>query len=116
MSDIEDIYSAIDLNEIEEVFTSKPTWFNICNVIKHEMYPKLASAIMAITEDEFKSEAIDHNIYSISIPLYSIKENIEEVIQYLKTKRKLAIEERNYLRMFIQRALQFVPITINSTS
>ena len=88
----------------------------ICNAVKHEMYPKIASAIMAIIEDEEKEDTVNSNIYSTKIPLYRIKGNIDKVINHLKTVRKLAIEERNYPKMLIERANTFIPFTKDSQS
>ena len=111
MSDIDDIYSAEELNEIEAIVNEKhlQTWFNICNAIKHEMYPKLASAIRPIISDQNddgKSDNhADQNREQLKIALHDIKGNVNKVIEYLKTKRKLGAEERAYLKRLCQRAI-----------
>ena len=111
MSLIDEIFSDTDLNDIEEVFNekqSKISWLNICNAIKHEMYPKLASAIRPIIREQNEDKDNvddDENKNTLKIGLYDIEENVEKVIEYLKTKRKLGVEERDYLKKLIKRAI-----------
>ena len=108
MSHIEDVFSATDLNEIEQVFNKKETklsWLHICNAIKHEMYPKLASAIRPIIQDQKHDEDSSDDEDTLKIGLYDIQQNVNKVIEYLKTKRKLAVEERDYLKRLIERAV-----------
>ena len=109
MSDIEGIFSCSDLKEIEQVFNkreSKLSWLNICNAIKHEMYPKLASAIRPIIQDQKQDEhSTDDDEEQLKIGLYDIQQNLDNVIEYLKKKRRLAVEERDYLKRLIERAI-----------
>lgn len=115
MSDIESLFSAQELNEIQKAVSNekfKMNWILICEGLKHEMYPKLSNTIrsMVITEEE---KSNNHN----KIYLHDIDtNNINKVINYLKKQRKLAIEERIYLRNFIKRAMQFIPITSDNKS
>ena len=109
MTDIERIFTRTDLNETEQVFNNKElklSWLNICNAIKHEMYPKLASAIRPIIQDQkHDEESSDDDEDTLNIGLYEIQQNVKNVIEYLKTKRKLAVEESEYLKRLIQRAI-----------
>ena len=77
----------------------KMKWVNICNCIRHEMYPRIASAIISLIDDND-----DLTTYPASY-----------LFEQLETKRKLRLEERNYLIQLIQRAQSFKPITIDDS-
>eukprot|EP01084_Bolivina_argentea_P019825 36857_1 len=76
-------------------------WFKACNGINHEIFPKLSSAVRGIING--KAKEIDK--YDLS------QKCINKVIGILKEEQYLAIEEREYLRLFLQRASTFKPIT-----
>ena len=88
----------------------KISWINICNCIQHEMYPKVASAVR-----QFINNHSNHNEDEKSlIDLYDLSvESETKLIDFLKTKTKLPLEERTYLRQLIQRARSFKPIPKN---
>ena len=69
-------------------------WDRICECIGHEMWPKLASSIRGIVNDQ------KNNIKSDD---FSDK-TVQEIIEILKAKRNLAIEERMYFKALVQRA------------
>eukprot|EP01084_Bolivina_argentea_P019827 36867_1 len=79
-------------------------WGKICNGIRHEMWPKLASAVRAIINN--KKTKVEQNDLS--------NDCIDKVINILKQERHLAVEERQYLRRTLQRASHFVPISANN--
>ena len=117
MSNNGDIFTPADIDEIAFAFNTqfRISWYNIINCIKHEMYPKIGSAIRPIIYNgEIKQQDSDSDDDEIAskVDLYDLSKTQEvKVIQYLKTKRKLPIEERNYLSNLIQRARSFIPIT-----
>ena len=86
----------------------KMNWFHISNCIKHEMYPKIASTVIS-----FIDKNQNHHQARQSLDL-SIKSETK-LIEHLKNKRKLAIEERAYLTKLIQRARSFKLITNDKT-
>eukprot|EP01084_Bolivina_argentea_P281296 481260_1 len=110
----EDILSAFspeDLHEIERSVSFvvhhqkgfKLRWTHIANCVNHEMYPKLGSIILAIINDD-----------SSSIEMYNVDNKyIDSMLQMLKNKRNLAVEERTYLKKLCQRAMKFIPITLS---
>lgn len=112
------MYSVADLDEIElavDINGFRMSWIHICEGLKHEMYPKLASAIRQIIQvHDAATDIADSR--DLKVGLYDIKANIDKAIDYLKTKRKLAVEERNHLKDFIERAIEFALITINNKS
>eukprot|EP01084_Bolivina_argentea_P314599 544914_1 len=73
-------------------------WTQVCNGISHEMWPKLASAVKSIVTDQ----AINQHDLSVT--------SIDKVIDILKNKRNLCIEEQEYLRRFLQQAAAFKPL------
>ena len=79
-------------------FTMK--WTNICNCIRHEMAPKIASIITFYTNEEDDLTTSSES----------------NLIQQLKHKRKLGIEERAYLIKLIQRSRSFELIADDNTS
>ncbi len=87
-----------DNNEASEALVEfELNWDRICNCIGHEMWPKLASSIRGIVNEqknEIKSEDFS-------------EESIEKIIEILKGKRNLAIEERIYLKALTERAKAF---------
>eukprot|EP01084_Bolivina_argentea_P308635 533733_1 len=84
---------------------SKITWFNIANCVNHEMYPKLGSAIRAIVN---KSDINNGGGDDAKIGLYDLEsKHIKIMTAILKEKRNLGVEERNYLKKLIERALDF---------
>eukprot|EP01084_Bolivina_argentea_P010038 18723_1 len=97
-----DTFTPSDLDDMENAMKNKGlNWMNITNCVNQELYPKLGSAIQSIiTHDEFK------------IKFYDLSNRwIDKIIDTLKTKRHLDIEERLYLRKLCQRAQEFIPIT-----
>eukprot|EP01084_Bolivina_argentea_P017319 32348_1 len=91
-----DIYSRSVSSESE----TKPfqiNWIHIANCVAHEMYPKLSSTIRSI-------------INQSDIALFDVDQiHINEMLNILKTKRGLAIEEIIYLRKLCNRAINFTP-------
>eukprot|EP01084_Bolivina_argentea_P260536 440016_1 len=79
-------------------------WRHIANCVDKEMYAKLGSAIRSIIDEDKASK--QHIIQSTK--------NVDELMDILKNKRNLGIEERQYLRNLIKRAQHFVPITKNN--
>ena len=84
------------------------SWFHICNCIEHEMYPKIASAVKSFINNHQHDEKKDNDENSF-INLDTKTE--KKLIHFLKTKRKLPIEERSYLKNLIKRARSFRPIS-----
>ena len=82
-------------------------WDRICNCIGHEMWPKLASSIRAIV-NEAKNE--------IKSKDFSEEKNVEKIIDILKNKRNLVIEERTYLKQLIKRAKQWKDARMNAVT
>eukprot|EP01084_Bolivina_argentea_P171570 297239_1 len=72
-------------------------WFKACNGIQHEMWSKLAIAVKSIIIDDATKIKMDN----------LSEKNIIQVINILKNRRHLAIEERGYLRRFLRRAANF---------
>ena len=71
---------------------TKLSWSDICNVVKHEMYPKLASAMRSIIDEQQDTEVgnffkqLLQNFTSdntSNIGLYDIEDQIDKVIEYL---------------------------------
>ena len=69
------------------------TWMNIANCVDHEMYTKLGSVLRAIVDEHDKHEQ-EINAQSM-----------DELMEILKRKRNLCVEERAYLRRLIERAI-----------
>eukprot|EP01084_Bolivina_argentea_P010471 19501_1 len=89
------------INEFKEHNLDEIHWMNIANCVQHEMYPKLANIIRATINDT----QIDIGLYDLE------KKHIDEMIDILKTKRNLAVEERMYLEKLCYRAVKFTAIT-----
>jgi len=79
-------------------------WERICNCIAHEMWPKLASTLRGILNEE------KHEIKSENIS----EESIDKIIEILKGKRNLANEERIYFKALAQRAMESFKATNES--
>eukprot|EP01084_Bolivina_argentea_P083588 151345_1 len=108
-SPINDIHEKQIIDKNDSSLNFRLNWLHIIECIRHEMWPKLASSIYAIIDnkDEAKHKIID---------LYNLDgDTISDVIEILKSKRHLAIEERDYLRNLIKRAKQFNPISCDNT-
>ena len=102
-TEIESIFSASDLDEIESAIDIqfKPSWIHVANCVHHEMYPKLSSAIRSI----IKQENQHFNVHDLE------DQAIKSMLKYLKKQRNLGIEERNYLSNLVIRTRAFTPIT-----
>eukprot|EP01084_Bolivina_argentea_P311451 539094_1 len=95
-------FTEYDLDEIQKaVEENHINWINIANCIQHEMYPKLANVVRATIKDT----QIDIGLYDLD------KKHIDQMIEILKSKRNLAVEERMYLGKLCYRAAKFTPIT-----
>eukprot|EP01084_Bolivina_argentea_P311452 539095_1 len=95
-------FTEYDLDEIQKaVQENHINWMNIANCIQHEMYPKLANVVRATIKDT----KIDIGLYDLD------KKHIDQMIEILKSKRNLAVEERMYLGKLCYRAAKFTPIT-----
>eukprot|EP01084_Bolivina_argentea_P031631 58542_1 len=70
-------------------------WAKISNCVEYELYPKLASVIKTIVNDNKMNECV------------ITEKTVDFMIQTLKTKRNLAYDELCYLRELIQRAVDF---------
>ena len=70
-------------------------WDRICNCIAHEMWPKLASSIRGIVSEE-KNE--------ISADPFCDEKSMDKIIEILKVKRNLVVEERKYIKALVERA------------
>eukprot|EP01084_Bolivina_argentea_P250554 419849_1 len=80
-------------------------WNNVCKYIHQDMWPKLASIVKSIIDDEQRKKNTKFDINNLS------DQNIDYVIDILKDKRHLPMEERTYLIQLIKRCRQFVSIT-----
>eukprot|EP01084_Bolivina_argentea_P132096 233106_1 len=123
--DISVIFSPSDMNEISVAVNNtqnekdeqfKMSWDHILEAIKHEMYPKLSSAIKSIINYSNNQQNMqvneDDEKNTIKIELYDLTDKSRDnVIEFLKEKRKLKIEERKYLYGLINRARSFNPNT-----
>ena len=96
----------------------KMSWVNICNCIQHEMYPELASIVRSfINSIGHEIEEKKHDEQDSTIGLYDIDAKSENILmEFLKSKRNVPIEERDYLSKLIQRARSFTLIPFNATS
>eukprot|EP01083_Nonionella_stella_P221520 791352_1 len=85
----------------------KLSWNHLIECIKHEMWPKLASVIQAMVnnDDEKQNGMIDADDVS--------DDCVRNIIDVLKTKRHLPSEECEYLKQLIARAKQFDPNKYN---
>ena len=84
----------------------KMSWSHIINCVKHEMYPKLASTIQSIIDRQNSNQSTKTK--KLQTELYDINTtSIRKLLNYLKTKRKLPIEEVKYLTNLIKRAQSF---------
>ena len=91
----------------------KMNWHKICNCIEHEMYPKVASAIRTLINKQNQNDPKKNDGETL-IDQYDLSPKSEsKLIESLKTKKKLAIEERTYLQGLIERARSFTPIQNN---
>ena len=72
----------------------KMSWTKIANCVDHEMYIKLGSTLRAIVKST-KNKITDGDLTDASI---------NKMMEILEKKRKLAIEERQYLHRLIYRA------------
>ena len=90
----------------------KIIWLNVCNCVQHEMYPKIASTIKSFInhQNDEKQDNEEKSLIDLDIDMEA------KLIKFLKTKRKLPIEERTYLKHLIQRARSFKSINKNSIS
>ena len=96
-------YTESQLDEIAHATQYQQTWTKIASCVSHEMYGKLSSAIKSIV-----------NNHKYDIGLYDIdNKHIDKMIDILKTKRNLGIEERVYLKKLCKRAKQFKPESIS---
>eukprot|EP01084_Bolivina_argentea_P136232 239931_1 len=91
--------TSIDTMNKDNTNTFKIDWNHIIQCITHEMWPKLASVIKAMTNNSTDNLKIDVNDLS--------DKTVENVINILKDERYLPIEERQYLTKLIQRAKSF---------
>eukprot|EP01083_Nonionella_stella_P303686 1052189_1 len=85
----------------------KLSWNHLIECIKHEMWPKLASVIqgMVNNDDEKQNQMIDVDNVS--------DDCVRNIIDVLRTKRHLPSEECKYLKQIIARAKQFDPAQYN---
>eukprot|EP01084_Bolivina_argentea_P219446 372193_1 len=82
-------------------------WSNVCQCVKQQMWPKLSSAIKSIVD------SLDGDNVFLFWDNVITNDSIDIVINKLKEKRHLQIEERKYLQKLIYRTKNFTPIVNN---
>eukprot|EP01084_Bolivina_argentea_P193897 332639_1 len=113
-------FTPLDLDEIEYAVNKqmdknqeiefRMSWYNVCKCVRQEMWPKLANALKSIVNNDDKTTKDKIDPHDLS------NNAIDKIIQNLKSKRHLAIEERKYLKELIARSRLFIPVPNNNTS
>ena len=85
-------------------------WDRICNCIAHEMWPKLASSIRGIVSEEKNEISADPFCDEKSM------ESMDKIIEILKVKRNLVIEERTYIKALVERARKWNETQTNTAT
>ena len=111
--DISTMFSDEELEELEAVFNPNPpttfkiSWQHIVNCARHELFPKLATAIKKVVNNPNKA--------AFNIDEYDLDDaSINKMLQYLKNTRNLSDEVIKYLHALIKRAVSFTPINLNN--
>eukprot|EP01084_Bolivina_argentea_P219448 372196_1 len=91
----------------DEKSESFMNWNNVCQCVKQQMWPKLSSAIKSIVD------SLDGDNVFLFWDNVITNDSIDIVINKLKEKRHLQIEERKYLQKLIYRTKNFTPIVNN---
>eukprot|EP01083_Nonionella_stella_P016513 46098_1 len=84
-------------------FDFKISWNHLMECIRHEMWPRLASVIKAMLDNEDEKQNAITDVHDLGNAC------VRDVVNILKTKRHLPDEECEYLTQLIIRAKQFDP-------
>ncbi len=79
------------------------SWFHIATALKHELFPKMGTAMDAVIE-RLKEKENGNKLNVMDLGDSAMK----EVIKGLKEKRKMTSSQLVYIKKMVQRAKQFM--------
>ena len=77
------------------------SWHHIVSAVKHEMFPKMGTAMDAVIEGLENEEERKFNVMDLK------EETVKMVIEGMKEKRKMTPSQITYIEGLVQRAKAF---------